>query len=774
MISGDDTAAALARENAKALFAFLKEFTDLRMSIVRNVDDYENVLWICNVPKEKECSCAAWSLGREGEEKDETWLEIRKPRLVSPPRPDASLEPWLVAEQIGDSSRDMPELREEISIRIQDDEGNDERFERRRIEDHSEIRQAWTSYVEDQWWPWAENDRRNQKIQAVYTQLFTIYQRQQRLGEEYEVALGLGLLDWQPPDEWPIRRHILTARANIHFEAARGVIRVGPAGEGARPQLEQDMLDPKQRPEPSKLDALEGEVSEIGDDVWDPTKLHTVLAGWVHSVSPKGIYRELLELPGRANPDPTVHLAPAILLRKRADRSFVRAFQEIIQQLEQGASVPPALAHFVVPAQKRDAADSFAVAVKAIAPPEIYFPLEANEEQKTIVERLWTGAGVLVQGPPGTGKSHTIVNLICHLLASGKRILVTSHTPRALRVLKRFLEQRTPEIAPLSVVLLGDDRDSLEAMERSVQGIMDRHNLWDQSSNHNRIVELERDLRDAREKESNILGDIRAIRERETYEHPVLFGSYQGTLQKIGEKLRSENQFSWMEERPPEDAEPPLGQEEFSDLLELLRDESIKEATRWTWEAIDPRFVLAPDKFRMWVAEEDKARQSYEKSETARHHAAYQGLLSISDDARKSLSDSLDSFLKDVDEINRHLQPWVSSMIREILGDLDRPWREVYDVTKDHLAEIGDRARWIDETPASGLDGKDLTTVKHDAESMLQHFAAGGGWSIWGFRSEVAKRALYLRDNVRIGGQLCTSEQALRNLVSWIDVFIRL
>ena len=43
------------------------------------------------------------------------------------------------------------------------------------------------------WWPWAEADRRVQAIQRVYTQLFSIYQKQQRLGEQYEVVLGLGL-----------------------------------------------------------------------------------------------------------------------------------------------------------------------------------------------------------------------------------------------------------------------------------------------------------------------------------------------------------------------------------------------------------------------------------------------------------------------------------------------------------------------------------------------------------------------------------------------------
>ena len=66
----------------------------------------------------------------------------------------------------------------------------------------------------------------------------------------------------------------------------------------------------------------------------------------------------------------------------------------------------------------------------------LLFPLQFNDEQRQIVDRLSQQSGVVVQGPPGTGKSHTIANLVCHLLATGNRVLVTSHAPRALRILK--------------------------------------------------------------------------------------------------------------------------------------------------------------------------------------------------------------------------------------------------------------------------------------------------------------------------------------------------
>ena len=41
---------------------------------------------------------------------------------------------------------------------------------------------------------------------------------------------------------------------------------------------------------------------------------------------------------------------------------------------------------------------------------------------------------IAVQGPPGTGKSQTIVNLVAHLIANGKTVLVASRMDKAVDV----------------------------------------------------------------------------------------------------------------------------------------------------------------------------------------------------------------------------------------------------------------------------------------------------------------------------------------------------
>ena len=85
-----------------------------------------------------------------------------------------------------------------------------------------------------------------------------------------------------------------------------------------------------------------------------------------------------------------------------------------------------------------------------------------------MAQRLAQHRGVTVQGPPGTGKTHTIANLIGHLVGHGKRVLVTSQKEQALVVLR----DKIPEsIRDLSVAVLGSSAASLAQLDQSVQAI---------------------------------------------------------------------------------------------------------------------------------------------------------------------------------------------------------------------------------------------------------------------------------------------------------------
>jgi very-short-patch-repair endonuclease len=99
---------------------------------------------------------------------------------------------------------------------------------------------------------------------------------------------------------------------------------------------------------------------------------------------------------------------------------------------------------------------------------DLYFPKPFNDEQVRIVQLLETHDGVVVQGPPGTGKTHTIANIICHWLATGRRVLVTSMKEPALAVLR---EQLPEEIRPLAISLLASEHEGMKQFEQSIHRI---------------------------------------------------------------------------------------------------------------------------------------------------------------------------------------------------------------------------------------------------------------------------------------------------------------
>lgn len=70
---------------------------------------------------------------------------------------------------------------------------------------------------------------------------------------------------------------------------------------------------------------------------------------------------------------------------------------------------------------------------------ELFFPFPYDNSQLQVLGRLNNRAAV-VEGPPGTGKSQTIANILCHLAATGKKVLFVSQKDQAIRGVKDKLK----------------------------------------------------------------------------------------------------------------------------------------------------------------------------------------------------------------------------------------------------------------------------------------------------------------------------------------------
>lgn len=68
-------------------------------------------------------------------------------------------------------------------------------------------------------------------------------------------------------------------------------------------------------------------------------------------------------------------------------------------------------------------------------------PLSLSDSQEDVIRKIEQNPLVAVYGPPGTGKSQTIVNLVAHLVANGKTVLVASRMDKAVDVVAQRLNE---------------------------------------------------------------------------------------------------------------------------------------------------------------------------------------------------------------------------------------------------------------------------------------------------------------------------------------------
>jgi hypothetical protein len=222
-------------QKAIRLVEFLTRVASLRAKPVRDVEEYERVLWLSDVPRDPGCFTQAW--GRDGKHQADEWLEVqgrREPAL--PPVPEECKD-WVDQPALL-CKADLPELFQEVARLPTDIGGQAEASQpsnvrTERLEDFPGIRDAWNQYVEGKWLPWAEAHAEWEKLHGIYSALFAIHQRQLGLGEEYELLLGLGLLTWQTPTGQRVRRHLIVADCVLEFEAGAGRFVVRPHAEGA-------------------------------------------------------------------------------------------------------------------------------------------------------------------------------------------------------------------------------------------------------------------------------------------------------------------------------------------------------------------------------------------------------------------------------------------------------------------------------------------------------------------------------------------------------------
>lgn len=639
------------------------------------------------------------------------------------------------------------------------------------LEDFPEVLRVWDRYLEEQWIPWVEDHNVWESIHKVYTKLFAIHQEQLRFDEEYELILGLGLLTWKTPSGQRVRRHLIVADAVLEFEARLGKFTVCSHPEGAKLRPELDMLDIEEQPINAE-ETAKVSLAESGDDPWDKDCIESVLKTLVHSINSQGEYDESLKKKDvRASDKPIVEYAPALILRKRSIKSLTETIRRIRERIKNGDDIPIEFADLseIRTEDGRESDDDLEKQSRAFDG-EIFFPKPSNEEQRRIVEKLRSATGVLVQGPPGTGKSHTIANLISHLLATGQRTLITAKTPRALQVLERLMPE---ELRPLCINLLGSGPEELRSLEVSVSAILSKNEEWSEDHAKREQAELEKRLQYLREEQAKVDRRILDIRESETHKQVIAEGKYQGTAAYIAKAVnRDKPQYDWFIDRINYNDSCPFNPDELLSLLKELRyfTPAKQEELNLYW----PEALPSQDEFARLIQEKQRTIKQEKALKVEADDQITEILIDNNPESVKTLQEALFAFIEARKRLTLSTYHWMTEALRDVLYRNSTLWKELARVTKCVIASVEPLVELADNNSVEIPDSTDIMTLYEDALKLKKYLENGGnpGWGP--FRPKTVKECIHVIKTVRISGHSPSNVEQFSVLCNVLRVRIEL
>lgn len=422
---------------------------------------------------------------------DHVWLRV--PRLVAepppPPQPAWKTLIRLSSDPNGPApSIDEAALARQINQRVQAARARNEPVEVAQLEAQAkaEAADALSAYSA-LWTKWATGERPRRRTIALYGDFFTLMHQieAEQTSKPQELIWGVGISSWlleTEKENVAFEYPLLTQAMELSIDDRSMAIEIRP--RATETQVELDAFVACQvagtiEVERSAFTQLSRQ-KERPTTPFDPGSYSDVLKLIAGNLDSEGRYLEVLAQNGTAPPaGPHIVVTDAwvLLSRPRAINYLFEDLKRLQEKLEGGCTIhegPLAL----VTEPSNEPLKFEPITFRGLSGrgssagngkvEELYFPLPYNDEQVTIVQRLKRAPGVTVQGPPGTGKTHTIANVICHYLASGKRVLVTSRGEAALSVLQDKIPE---EVRALTVALLTSDRDGIRQFQGSIEAI---------------------------------------------------------------------------------------------------------------------------------------------------------------------------------------------------------------------------------------------------------------------------------------------------------------
>ncbi|MDD3223282.1 MAG: hypothetical protein PHX70_00980 [Clostridium sp.] len=405
----------------------------------------------------------------------------------------------------------------------------------------------------------------NKSNKDLYDSFFELYISIQKDNSDREILWGNYILTWENENK-KIVHPLITRELKLYFDAQNGKFLLKPCNE--KYKMEFEIFKGLDIPNISEILKIKEQIDTGNFNFRNLKETKNLLNSIVHylssDINPSGEIKSSNKIGEifKTNQCPRIYNMPSIIIKKREHNLWRDEIVNILKQIDMGVSIPSTV-KAIVNSEKIVEEERTSSSFKAIGE-NLLFPLKSNREQRLVADKLSKNYGVVVQGPPGTGKSQTIANLICDLLAHGKKVLVTSQTGRSLKVLSSKIPT---DIRPLCISLLDDDAKSLAQLEDEVRIITEKLSL-DPEILKVDILDLREKLKNCKSRQEELYKKLEQVYNVEN--RKVSINGKLVNLMDIAKWLKENSVYSFIDDDIKFEDKCPLTDEEFLKFNRLL------------------------------------------------------------------------------------------------------------------------------------------------------------------------------------------------------------
>lgn len=618
------------------------------------------------------------------------------------------------------------------------------------------------------WDDWAAATR----ALSIYQDFFDMQVKANQQSDEYELVFGAGWLSWALEGKDAIDRPIFMLNTEISMDKSTGDIVIRETGDPIRAELE--VLSASHMDDGRFVEDLKAFLEQYEGQLTDADDFEELAQYTVNGLSTEARYEEARE-PVKSDGRAVLSWAPIILLHPRQRVGLSSTFRLISQLVEEQGNIPAGLRPLVDPGFEAEVVPSGRPGAMFHIGGDLYSPLPLNEKQKRVLEHVDSHAHTIVQGPPGTGKTHMAAALLSHLLAQGKRVLVTAAKERALYELR---DKLPAEIRELAVSVIGSSSQEMAELRTAIETIQRQSSNFDERDAARRVSALERELDLLREKRTRVLREWAAQLEAE--QRLFNIEGYEMPLPQVIQKVeRDREDYSWIEEVGYIDPTRnfPLDVDQVNQLLEYLDDPAFASREPYTGAAVlDPaRFVSSTELLKA-INELEEAERQNASAHSAVDPAFLKSWETLSPADRKLV----ESTVTEVAGLRGKIETFPSAWFEAVSPEMNRHDFEVWETNTRSVLEsfepLSEALQLLDDIQRISVD-KEFDAYVPQAQSIRQYLSSGKTLNVRPdgtvkpslFGGGAVKAAMPFLEGVRINGLPPTTPELVEKYLTYVS-----